>query len=725
MRRLSLWILLVVATVAAALGQTTLPFTIRTTQGTNVEIIGDGGTLNLPSEGIGLPVDGTIALTFNRTGGATAVINSINLTGSTEFALSGLPTFPATVTTRTPEVLVGVRYTPGSSRQATARIAVSYTENNRTASFSINLTGTASELAYTYQVLPNGNSTLIASGGTIQFTQTNVDTTATAQVVITNKGSGQGTVNAITYSGSPQFVLAALPFPPATVDAGKDLRFSIQFTPKQLDPVTGSVRIDLTAGRGVSFNIQGSGLGPLFTYDLPERNNAAVVPGQVIAFPDATIGGDKTTLLVRFRNSGNADARIETISIAGAAFSLVDTPFLPLTLTPGSAATVRAQFTPTQPGKATGRLRIGNDNFDVEANALGSNLTYSFSAGGAAVPVQNNGTVVFAPTAVGQTSNVQFFVKNEGTAPASINSISLTATGTTFTLGEVPALPAAMAPGATVPFTITFTPAATGNLTGTLRIDTQSFTLSGAANPPAPVSDYSFVGASGTVQPRQQIAVGLSLAKSYPLELRGTLNLALNSEVFANDPAVQFATGGRAVNFTVAPGSTEAVFVNSSNRIGIQTGTVAGTISLTPSFVTTGGIDLTPQNPTALNLTLPQSAPQLLSVALANKTVSGITLQITGYATSRSVTQMEFQFTPVSGESVATTRLTLNVDSSFVAWYQSLQSQAFGSLFTAIVPFTLQGDVKDVITVADTIQSVSVTLSNRQGASASQSVALR
>jgi hypothetical protein len=86
---------------------------------------------------------------------------------------------------------------------------------------------------------------------------------------------------------------------------------------------------------------------------------------------------------------------------------------------------------------------------------------------------------------------------------------------------------------------------------------------------------------------------------------------------------------------------------------------------------------------------------------------------------------MDFQFTPTTGENVATTRLTLNVEANFLSWYQQSQSQLYGSLFTATIPFTVQGDVKNVTSVADTIQSVLVTLSSRQGSSAAQSVSLR
>jgi hypothetical protein len=141
--------------------------------------------------------------------------------------------------------------------------------------------------------------------------------------------------------------------------------------------------------------------------------------------------------------------------------------------------------------------------------------------------------------------------------------------------------------------------------------------------------------------------------------------------------------------------------------------------------VTDGGINLTPATPPSQNLTIPQSAPRLLSVQVSAHTASSLTLLITGYATSRSITQIDVQFTPVSGETVSTTKLTLPVDASFTAWYQSAASQAFGSQFTVTLPFNFSGDVTNVTNVSDTIQSVSVTLTNRQGVSSSQSVNLR
>ena len=171
--------------------------------------------------------------------------------------------------------------------------------------------------------------------------------------------------------------------------------------------------------------------------------------------------------------------------------------------------------------------------------------------------------------------------------------------------------------------------------------------------------------------------------------------------------------------------ATKAVFQNNATQVRVQTGTVAGTITITPSFVTDAGIILTPTNPPALNLVIPASAPRVLGVEVSATTATSITLLVRGYSTARSVTKMDFQFTPTAGENVSTTSLSLPVEGNFLSWYQQAQSQQYGSLFTATIPFTLQGDVKNVTRVADTLQSVSVTLTNRQGTSAAQSVSLR
>lgn len=709
----------------AAVAQTTpgSPFNIRLQQATTVSNLADQSTIAMQADAIGLPTSATVTLTYK---GTTSVqVNNVDFTGSTDFALSGVPDQPFTVNPNQAFAMVVV-YKPTSSVPNIGRITLSYVENKVNGTSTLNLTGVAPEFVFSYMP-QGGNQTVVASGGAVVFPQTPVTTTSSTTMVLTNRGSGPGVVKAISLSAGPEFQLAGLPLAQTSVDAGKDLRFTVAFTPKQLQPTAGTLAVDLASGRA-TFNVQGSGSGPQFAYEsVADTTFSALLPNQLINVPDAVVG-NTSSIVVRVRNTGNADAKIPTISILGAGFTLSDVPFLPATLTVGSAATMTVTFTPTQPGRATGRLRIGDDMFDVAANGLGPTLAYSYAVGSVTTTVQGNGSVIFTPVSVGATSTMQFIVNNTGTAPTSIGSISVAGTGKVFTLAGLPALPTTVQPGSTLGFTVTFAPTVQGASTATLQLDTVSFTLSGNGNPPAALPDYKIEGASGSVEPQTQLGVGLTLSDTYPLPLKGTLTLGFNSEAFVVDPAVQFATGGRTATFIIPANSKSAQFNGTTQtQVRLQTGTVAGMVTLTPSFQTQdGATDLTPVNPTGLTFSIPSQAPRLLNVQVSSKTATGITLLVTGYATSRSITQMDFTFTPVSGENVQTTKVTLSaVEPSFQAWYSSTTSQQYGSQFTATIPFTLNGDVKNVSNPTDTVQSVSVTLTNRTGTSQARSLDLK
>jgi hypothetical protein len=68
------------------------------------------------------------------------------------------------------------------------------------------------------------------------------------------------------------------------------------------------------------------------------------------------------------------------------------------------------------------------------------------------------------------------------------------------------------------------------------------------------------------------------------------------------------------------------------------------------------------------------------------------------------------QLTPSAGSNLQTTQLTIPLSDLAASWYQSAASGRFGSQFTLVLPFTVQGN-------AAGIDSVSVTLVNKQGSS--------
>ena len=81
-------------------------------------------------------------------------------------------------------------------------------------------------------------------------------------------------------------------------------------------------------------------------------------------------------------------------------------------------------------------------------------------------------------------------------------------------------------------------------------------------------------------QAGQQIRVNVGISSVYPVEITGTLNLAFapNAANNADDPAIQFSTGGRSVPFDDSSRSDTGCLPRL--RLGRQTGTTAGTITI-------------------------------------------------------------------------------------------------------------------------------------------------
>jgi hypothetical protein len=237
----------------------------------------------------------------------------------------------------------------------------------------------------------------------------------------------------------------------------------------------------------------------------------------------------------------------------------------------------------------------------------------------------------------------------------------------------------------------------------------QNFTLNIQAGTPPNVT---VVGLLDIVGPAQQPTFSLKLDSAYPADITGTVTLAFipDPAIGVDDPAVQFATGGRVLQFTLAANSQTPTF--SAPILALQTGTVAGSIQLAVS-IRSNGADITPSSTPLRTVRLDRLAPKIISVT-AVPTSSGVELRLTSFTTTRQVTQGLFQFQPTNGAQAVV--VTVPLADSGTAWFQSAQSMQFGGEFSLVQPFTFQGQS------LSNFSSVSVTLSNAQGNSDSMSV---
>jgi hypothetical protein len=573
-----------------------------------------------------------------------------------------------------------------------------------------------------YSLQPLNNAVTLTDGATIVFPKTQVGSTAVGSLIIGNLGSAAGAVTSIAITGSA-FNTQSLPLLPVTVGAGAQITVPLIYTPGAVGTDSGTLQV-VAGGRAFTANLTGSGIAAQLQFQVTSGGQTmSVNPLGTVPIPDTSLGSI-SSVTVTFTNIGDTTVSISNVAVTGSGYQLAAVPPLPLNVVAGGSATMSFTFTPAQPGTSSGALTIGPAAFTLAGRALGPLYRYLSSAGGSTSSVAAGGTVFFPQAQVGQSSSATFSVMNSGTAPGSIAGVYISGSNSPFTLGSLPGFPLTLAPGQTATFLIAFTPAASGGSSAALNIDGAQFTLAGSASTPPDLPAYSLTGASGTLSPLQQASIGLSLASPYPLALSGALTMTVLPQGFSADPAIQFSTGGKTVAFTIPANSTNAIFANGSTGVKMQTGSTAGTITLTPAFQTQAGASLTPTGGSPLSLNIPPAAPTVIGAQVTAQSATALTIAVTGVTNTQTLSHLDFRFTPASGYSVKNATISIPVSAAATAFFGSANAQSFGGQFVAAVPFNfnVNGTVTSSLSL---MQSVAITATNDQGTSATLTLNLQ
>lgn len=714
--------------LAAALAQIEAQVLIRVQLGGNITPVANGASVTLASTGVGTPVTALVTLTYTGNTSITFA-GGPTLLGSTDFSLVTPPS--NTTLTSGQSMSFEVRYLPTSGRLAQCGLDYAFQQAAPSPAagqpaqqptpgiISIGLNGTSPEYSLAYTSALDGNTVVVAPGGTYEFIETVLNSTTAVPMALVNRGSGTGQIVAVSTTGSA-FSLASLPFLPSSVPANAAYQFQVRYQPRQTGGDSGTLTITFEGGSTYRIGLQGRGIVSYLTYNVLNLEGEAtpVAPNQPVQLASTPVG-ESTTVFFRFRNDTTRDLSVPTIAIAGASYGLQDLPLLPVVVPPGESQLFTIVFRPASPGTQKGTLRVGADVFFLTGEGIGPQLSYSYRSPAGVTPVQPLGNVVFPGAQVGGSSTVDFVIKNSGSAPAPIISIGIVSSGApVFSIEGLPALPASIEPSGSIAFTIRFSPLNTTPATASLRVNNDAFPLGGIATNPQPLPSYTIDGPT-SIQPFQQPAIGLTLASPYGMDVTGTLTLTMESSSGAGDPSVQFASGGRVVSFTIPAGATKAVFPNGSNQIKYQSGSVAGTIVFTPTFGTEGGLNLTPDNPWTLRSTLPPAAPQLAGAGVDNRTATGFTLSLVGSTTTRALTKAKFSFKGKSGFNFTQTEFELDLTAASLLWFNSSGSVQYGGQFVMQVPFSFSSSntSSDAPPPIQAIESLTVTLSNALGAS--------
>jgi hypothetical protein len=600
---------------------------------------------------------------------------------------------------------------PAALLAAAGQFPISVVNTNGVGSGTVLFTVTGPAITITTAALPSAaiqtsySQSLTASGGTAPYTWAAVNTLPPG-LTLTQTGQLTGSP---TSAGSFSFTVRVTDAGQQT--ATKLLSLNVQAT--SLAITTVSPLFSGTVGSAYSQTLLGSGGKPPYSWTM--RSN---IPGLTLDRATGVLSGMP-------EQAGASTINVQLSDSAGAAVSkdltlTIEQPQLRITNgSPLPAATVGTRY-------------------EQRFIAAGGRAPYTWTLASGSVPGlvldPATGILAEAPTASGTftftigvrdsggiTASKDYTI-SVGAGPLSVQPVSdvlRSSAGASFDVSM-------SASGGTLPYTwsanglpeglsidpasgrISGTPRVPGSFLFTVRVTdavrtnaTELFEMEVAA-PSLPAMEVP--GLSEIGKPADQPSFGFRLAAPYDLPITGQLMLNFAPEAGAGDPAVQFSTGGRTVNFRIPAGSTEAEF--STPSIGLQTGTVAGTISLL-ALLRTENAALTATPVAVHSIRIDRTAPVVTSTSYT-RTSTGIEIKVTGYSNSREVTQATFRFRAAPGNSLTTSDITVPLEEPFGRWFRDPEAAPYGGQFTFTQQFTIQGD-------PNAVTPVSVALTNRSG----------
>lgn len=311
---------------------------------------------------------------------------------------------------------------------------------------------------------------IVAAPTALGFGNVPLGSSLTQSVSITNTGSASLSVSNVSANGTGYAVSG--PASPFTLSPGQSALLKVTFTPPAVGADSGSVQVsastqtwrrhrrrDYASSTTANVALSGSGIS---------------AAGQISASPASLSFGNlppgtSQTLNETLTNTGTTSLTISQASMSSAMFTARSLS-LPSSLGAGQSVTFGVVFTPNVAGSVTGKLSILSDASNPQLNI---GLSGSESAAGqlALSPANLN----FGSVSTGSKASLS------GTLSATGSSVTISSGASTspeFRLAGL-SLPATLAPGQSVPFTVMFSPQSSGSTSASLSF------VSNATNSPA------------------------------------------------------------------------------------------------------------------------------------------------------------------------------------------------------------------------------------------------
>jgi len=328
---------------------------------------------------------------------------------------------------------------------------------------------------------------------TVNFGSIQVGSKASQTAMLSNTGSANLTITGTTTSGAG-FSISQFGMP-LTLAPAQSVSVMVNFAPQSGGGNSGAVSFAYSVQKNKS---HGKGYGWFSNAATLNLAGSGIVPGQLSASPTGlNFGtaqvGNSLTLMDALTNTGGNQVTISDATVTGAGFS-INGLSVPLVLNPGASVTFSAVFAPQSAGTASGSINVASN---------GSNSTLAISLNGAGVA---QGQLTLTPAAL-DFGNVTVGASASQTNSLVVSGASVTVSSASLSGGEFSlsgiSFPLTIAPGQSLPFTVSFAPQTSG---------TASATLSFASNAlSAPTESLT-----GTGQPQTQHSADLSWTDDGP-----------------------------------------------------------------------------------------------------------------------------------------------------------------------------------------------------------------
>jgi hypothetical protein len=489
-------------------------------------------TLNFGNVAVGKQSSQTV--TISNTGSSSVTVMGATVSNP-QFTVSGI-SLPMTIASgQSGNFTIGVKPTATGTLNGTLTVQ----GDSSSGSGTVNLAATVTA----------ANPQISLSSSSINFGSVTVGSSGSSNLVISNVGTADLTVTAVSISGAG-FGVSGITTP-RVIAAGQSSALSLTFGPTATGAASGSLSISSS-----------DPANPILHVNLSGAGTTAPTPGLTISPASFNFGSvvDGQTKSQNFTvtNTGTAPLTISQLSISAAGYSV--SGLSASTVAPGNSVSFSAKFAPTTAGNLSGTVNLvsnaANSPTTVALSGTGvaATLTLSFSSTNISFGSVNTGTPV--------TQNDT--ITNTGNSNVQISMIKLTGAG--YLLSGAGA-PVTLSPSQQLTLSVIFDPATAGSANGSIQV------ISNASGSPTTIalSGTGVVASSHTVS-LNWVASTTSTVTGYNVYRSttsggGYVKIGSASGLNYTDSAVQNSTTYYYVTTAVDSIGDESVYSNEASAV--------------------------------------------------------------------------------------------------------------------------------------------------------------